>query len=294
MIRSTTRRELLKKEKNNIFEFTSKPNTKTHTALELNKRIQLGIEKQKKKRDDIVKQILNLIDQIQRDMNAGQAHKIYETEATFLNFDNDLSLKNDFITTVKTLATHRNHFFGTTKINWFGHTNNTKSIEALKELFLKDPGLIVEDYPNGFFLEAKVQDLPEQHYKNDLRHAMSMLFSDGVHGSTRSYGNAQFTQTQDGEVEKSARFGCCSVTLYKNGKLDIQFFKPSYIFTSIANATDTEAKDKEQQKTLFYNKSNHSFISWKKHQERMAKETYYIPTSTSFPSVPSASADINS
>lgn len=281
----------LQQQKERIFARTSTPRG-THTALELNKRIQLGIKNMEKDRARTTEKICDLIDKIQRDVNAGRSSEKYTNDISFLN-ELDSELGKDFVTTVKTLATHRNHFFGTTKINWFGHTNNTKSIEKFKELFLQDPGMIVEDYPDGFFLEAKVQDLPERHYRNDLRHAMSMLFSDGVHGSTRSYGNAEFTQTQDREVEKSARFGCCSVTLYKNGKLDIQFFKPRYIFTGTPEGEDTT----QQKRSLFYNKSKHSFISWKKHQERMAKETCQIPTSTSsasFPFIPSASADTNS
>lgn len=281
----------LQQKKERIFAFSSTPKKNTHTALELHKRIQLGINMLGVKRDHFMGKILSLIDLIQRDMNAGETEKGYEIDAQFLSNMNDPSLKNDFVTTVKTLAEHRTHFLGKTKINWFGHTNNTKSIEKFKELFLQDPGLIVEDYPAGFFLAAQVQNLPEQHYKDDLKHAMSMLVSDGVHGAAKYYGEkskTSFTKHQDEKV-KSVRFGCCSVKLDTDGKLDIQFFKLRYGFTDIEKK---EEEDSEQKRILFYNESNHSCISWKEHQKRRDKKQPQIPTSvssTSLPSAPSAS-----
>lgn len=77
-------------------------------------------------------QIIECVDKIQRQRNNDMTAESWMIDNVVNVLGNPLG--NQFKKTVEKLATHRNHLLGSTKINWFGHTNFTNGIKEFLEM----------------------------------------------------------------------------------------------------------------------------------------------------------------
>jgi len=224
-------------QKQDLFRFNkAHTENRIRSALEIKNFIELETRKENPafQKEDIFR----LIDEIQRDINAGKPNATYDNSTINRLNELDPNLGTEFVNTVKQLATHQNHFIGkTTKINWFGKTNNTRSIEKFKEVLSCDPKYVVLPYPDDSFYNTAQLSTLKSYERRDLRQALTILSSNGAFGKTNPSASFTLSQedvktglyfkennTNDTLEMKSAWFGFCLVRLFENGFLDITFY----------------------------------------------------------------------